>query len=110
MSCAAGTLEQSVLSLEYVQVPVSITVNCVPYDPTGDVVEFAFMPVGTDPAPADFKFGIWVACGVPLQFTAEILVGPGGTFVLPVGTYEIWIRIVDTPEIPVRSVGFLAIT
>jgi hypothetical protein len=34
-------------------------------------------------------------------YLARTTVGPGGTAVLAVGTYEMWVKVTDNPEIPV---------
>jgi hypothetical protein len=101
------SLNLSSLSTEYVQVPVSIIASGEPIDPTGDTVQFAFMKSGkpTDP---DWVNGTWDSA--PGGYLAQCLVGPAGDATLALGTYQIWLKVVDTPEVPVRQVGLLAIT
>ena len=96
----------SVLSTEYVRVPIAATVNNAPYNPTNDVVQFAFT-TGGDPVAGDWHAGVWDSGNAP--YVAQCLVGPGGV-ALTVGTWVIWVKITDNPEIPVRQVGQLAIT
>ena len=96
----------SVLATLYVKSRVTATVGCSVYNPTGDVVEFAFPAPGV--APVTWFTGSWETCN-PSTFYARILVGPTGTVTLPVGTYDMWMRITDAPEVPVMQVGTLRI-
>lgn len=106
-------ITQSALSCQYVQAAVTATAAGVPYNPTVDTVQFAFMTGNTNPGTADWKAGSWDGT-TPRPpgstYTAQCLVGPGGTTVLAAGTYAMWIKITDTPEIPVINVGPLKIT
>lgn len=95
----------SVLATEYVKSRVTATVGCVAYNPTGDVVEVAFPAPGV--SPTVWSVGSWETCGT--TYYARILVGPAGTVTLPVGTYTMWLRITDAPEIPVMEAGTLRI-
>lgn len=97
----------SVLSTEYIRVPIAATVNNFPYNPTGDVVAFAFT-TGANPASGDWHPGLWDSTNAP--YVAQCLVGPSGGVALTVGTWVIWVKITDNPEVPVRAVGQLAIT
>lgn len=88
----------SVLSTEYVRIPVTASKLGVPYDPTGDTVMMAFTLEGSGDGPTDFVTASWeTAAG---QFFALCLVGPAATQ-LPVGAYTAWVKITDSPEIPV---------
>lgn len=104
-----GTMDvnMSHLSTEYVQVPVSIIASGTPVDPTADTVQFAFV-TRRDPQVSDWVNGTWDTA--PGGYLAQCLVGPNGDVSLALGTYQIWLKIVDTPEVPVRQVGLLAIT
>ncbi|MGW5477700.1 hypothetical protein [Streptomyces sp. NPDC004008] len=99
-------------SREYVQALVDITVGTQPYNPTVDVVEFAFTAVNE--RPVTWYTGAWDGTS-PLPGTttyrAQILIGPGspGPTLAP-GKYQVWIRITDNPEQPVISFGWLSIT
>jgi hypothetical protein len=103
----------SVLSTEYVGFIVKAVINGNLYDPTGDSVSFAFLPLGSNPTSGDWMTGSWgtaTAYGAP-QYTARVLVGPGtGGHPLPAGDYVTWMKITDSPEVPVRVVGNLTIT
>jgi hypothetical protein len=101
------------LSTEYVQIPVSATVAGQPHDPTSDTVQFAFLASQTaSPQPADWVAASWsTASDAAYPYTAQCLVGPGAgaAISLAVGSYVIWLKITDNPEIPVRQVGILNI-
>jgi hypothetical protein len=100
------------LSTEYVLVPVSATKNGAPYNPTSDTVQFAFMPTATQfPGVSDWVAGQWdISSGNPIYpYNAKCLVGPGGTITLAIGTYVIYIKVTDSPEIPVLVGGQLQI-
>lgn len=101
-------LNLSHLSTEYIQVPVSIIAAGTPVNPTTDVVQFAFI-TGRAPISGDWVVGSWDTA--PGGYLAQCLVGPGGGVInLAVGTYQIWLKIFDNPETPVRPVGLLVIT
>jgi len=105
-------LSQSVLSLKYVQVPVYGEVNGVVHDPTADTVQMAFPVQGVDPVSGDLKTASWEVdtTQTPNVYYARCLVGPGGSVVLAVGRYDIWIKITDSPEQVYEKVGVLKIT
>lgn len=105
---ASADVNLSALSTEYVQVPVSIIASGTPVDPTADVVQFAFMKSGR-PDVDDWVDGSWDSA--PGGYLAQCLVGPdAGAVTLAPGTYQIWLKVFDAPEVPVRVVGLLAIT
>lgn len=101
----------SSLSSEYVLVPVTFTVSGSITDPTGDAVSMAFLPPGTDPAGGDWVAGSWESdttiTGHPVRY-ARCLVGPSGK-VLSKGSYTCWVRISDSPEVPVKQAGLLQV-
>lgn len=102
-------ITMSVLSTQYVMVPVDTTANGAPYNPTADVVQMAFMltPPGSNPGVSDWKTASWVTTSSG-NYTVRCLVGPAGT-ALAVGNYNVWIKITDNPEVPVQNVGILSI-
>lgn len=106
-------ITQSALSREFVAAAITATAAGVTVNPTSDVVEFAFTAVNVDPVPGDWKAGSWDGTQ-PRQpgtaYIAHCLVGPGGTVALPTGKYTMWVRITDSPEIPVIPFGLLHIT
>ena len=99
----------SALSTQYVQVQVN---NTEGIDPTGDTVTFAFVgPYATTSQAAEnpptslttWYTGAWDA-GTP--YVARILVGPvGGTATLTTGAYQVYVKVVDSPEVPVLFSG-----
>lgn len=104
---------QSSLSLEFVDAAVTVTVGGNPLNPTGDTVQFAFLPDGVKPGVGDWKTGSWDTTQprpTGNAYMAQCLVGPGGTVTLAPGTYTMWIKILDSPEVPVSSYGLLTIT
>lgn len=103
---------QSVLSTAYVQVPVTAWGTAGgAYNPTGDAVAFAFTlanyPVTE---PSAWVTGSWVTFPGP-AYWAQCLVGPqnGGT-ALSIGTYQVWVKVTDSPEVPVMQPTLLKIT
>lgn len=97
-------LTMSRLSREYVFLDVT-----TPNDLAGATAEVAFIgtPEGI-PAPAD-----WEAATLLLATTwrIRVLVGPGhlDAVELSPGDYQVWAKITDSPEMPVRRVGVLVI-
>jgi hypothetical protein len=99
-------------SREYVGADITATIQGEPYNPTSDVVEFAFTPVSG--RPTTWYAGGWDGTGPTTgsgAYRAQVLVGPGSTGpTLTAGKYTVWIRITDNPEQPVIPVGQLAVT
>jgi len=75
------------------------------YNPTADTVQMAFMPQPTQvPQPSDWQSALWatVTSNIVYPYAAYCLVGPGGTITLGIGTYVVYVKITDNPEIPIR--------
>jgi hypothetical protein len=107
-----NTISQSLLSTNFVQVPVSIK-SPAGYDPTGDAVAMAFTlqayPV-TEPGSGDWHAGSWVTFPGPVYW-AQCLVGPAnGGVPLAAGTWLGWVRVTDSPAVPVDQSFILQIT
>jgi len=107
-----NTVAQSVLSTNYLQVLIT-TKAPAGYNPTGDPVAMAFTPLTyplTSPTAAYWVTGQWVTFPGP-AYWCEALVGPanGGT-ALTLGTYQVWVKISDSPEVPVLQPCLLEIT
>lgn len=101
------------LSTEYVIVPIAATKTGLPYNPTGDVVQMAFMPTPTQvPITGDWTTSSWDTNTTnPIYpYSAKCLVGPAGAIVLGLGSYIIYLKITDNPEIPVLVGGQLVIS
>jgi hypothetical protein len=95
-------LEISTQSRPYIKVPVTAKLAGVVLNPTSDVVQMAFSLVGSDPS--TWYAAVWEtdSTTTPPTYLARILVGPGGaTGALALGTYNIWVKVTDNPEIPV---------
>jgi hypothetical protein len=101
----------SKLSLEYVAVPIThFTANGVAANPTSDSVYLAFKLRGARPAAGDWIAAAWETdAGPPVQYLAKVLVGPGGAVQLSPGTYTVWAKVTDNPEVPILSGGTLII-
>lgn len=108
-----STLSISQLSLQYVGVPVkAVTLAGASYNPTADVVKMAFMPTATQvPGSSDWMAAIWSAQPNSLlyPYAAFCLVGPGGTINPGIGTYVVYLKVTDNPEVPVLLVGYLEV-
>jgi len=105
-----NTISQSVLSTNYLQVPVTVW-SPSGYDPTADVVQFSFTVLSYPTIePVTWYAGSWVTFPGP-SYWAQVLVGPAnGGVSLPIGTYQGWTRITDSPAVPVTQSFLLRIT
>lgn len=104
------SLTISSLSTVYVQVPVRAYIEGQAYNVTGDAVAMAFMTGWTNPSSGDWHTGSWSVGEYGETYLAQLLVGPSGGLSLPVGTYSIWVKVTDNPEVPVTQPGMLTIT
>lgn len=86
----------SSLSKEYIL--ISVTADVVVTD---DPVAWAFTDPGVDPSA--WTAGDWAGS------RARILVGPGGSVTLTKGLRDVWLKVTDSPEIPVRKVGQISV-
>lgn len=116
MDLGGNTVQISSLSTMFLIVPVQVTQSGEPYDPTNDVIQFSFVQnFGSNPSPLSWVFGTWsVYQNYNYPYAAKCLIGPAITDVsggatLNVGTYNIWLRIFDNPEVPVFQAGMLQI-
>lgn len=91
----------SSLSLEYVKIQVTAFKNAAAYNPTSDSVSLAFTLNGVNPVTGDWATGSWETWSNPTRYFARCLVGPSGTKTLAVGEYSVWVKITDSPEVPV---------
>lgn len=111
MSGAAGTVQMSQLSLQYITVPVQAFQGGTAYNPTGGTVQFAFVDnVGSLPTSGQWVNGSWITIpNFNYPYSAQCLVGPGGATAPTAGTYNVWIKVTATPEVPVLIAGQLQI-
>ncbi len=107
----ANPLVIPAISLEYVRVQLSAEASGAPVNPTGDTVQMAFLPGSQAPESGDWKSATWDTdtTTTPTTYRAQCLVGPSGTVTLTRGSYTIWVKITDSPEVPVRPVGSLKV-
>ena len=89
----------SSLSVEYLHVDIECSVN-----PTSDTVSFAFMNTTGAPTVSDWVSGSWDNTITSSPYRAKCLIGTGGK-VLATGSYIIWVKVTDSPEIPVRKLS-----
>lgn len=104
------TLTQSVLSTQYVQTLIAVTSVSGDYDPTTDTIAWAFTSANAYPAvsPSAWTDGEWITYPGD-QWWAQILVGPAGAVTLATGTWQAWVKISDSPEVPVLQPFLLQI-
>lgn len=99
-------LEFTTASLEYVPVQVTATKSGAVYDPTSDTVQMAFVAgtVTTTPASLTFYTASWdTANGA---YYALCLVGPSpGVVALTAGIWTVYVKVTDSPEVPVKNAG-----
>jgi hypothetical protein len=101
------------LSTQYVIVPVNATKSGIAYNPTSDIVQFAFMPTPTQvPQVSDWQSAAWEtdSTNVLYPYNAKCLIGPSGIINLGIGTYVVYVQITDSPEIPVIIAGYLQVS
>jgi hypothetical protein len=110
------------LSLEDVNVIWTSQLAGTSIDPTGQtpgqpalVVQFAF-PVSSGNAlapaePSSWYQGSWLTGQTSAYYVAQCLVGPGGGVVtLTAGqAYDVWSKILGSPEVPAKFCGQLAV-
>jgi hypothetical protein len=94
-------------SLEYVRVPVRAEKSGAAYAPTGDTVQLAFLTSAAAPSGGDWKTASWDtdSSTYPATYWAQCLVGPGGTTTLTAGVWTVWVKVTDSPEVPVKRAG-----
>ena len=95
-------------SKEYLPVQVSATKEGVSFNPTGDSVQIAIPKTNVQPVSGDWKSASWDSYDG--EYFARILVGPGGDIVPLPGTYDIYVKVTDSPEVPALYAGKLIIT
>lgn len=89
--------KQYLHSVVSAQTPAGTTI-----DPSSDAVDLAVLATGTPPdGTTTWTAGTWTA-GADSTHVAQLIVGPGSTFgTLDPGTYDVYVRITDSPEVPV---------
>ena len=87
------------------------TVITADADPTSDVVAFAFVQGAT--RPTTFTAGTWKGAYASGQATAVTptigTTGSGAGIELAAGEWKAYVKVTDSPEVPVRSCGLLTL-
>lgn len=99
-------------STEYVYVPVGAKASGVAVDPTSDTAVMAFLAGAGPPESGDWKTASWDTdpTTTPPTYQARCLIGPsGGTVTLTAGIWTVWVKVTDSPEIPVKRAGQIKI-
>jgi hypothetical protein len=108
------TLTQLAVSTEPIQLQVTATSDGLPYDPSGDPVAIAFVPVTSppsspDPTSMEWNTAYWETDSGP-AYWASVLVGPlNGGVSLAVGTYLVVVKVTDSPAVPVKPGAYLTV-
>jgi hypothetical protein len=73
-------------------------------------VEIAFTLPGVEPAPGNWNAAEWAANPAGERgATAQILFGPGGTTSRPEGTWQAWVRVTASPQLPALPAGLIKV-
>lgn len=100
-------MRQSVLSTDFIRVPVADQLDATADPTTGTVPSLAFVALTADPIVGDWHSGTWETLGT--TYYARALVGPGGV-ALAEARYKVWVKWTDADGTPVcRSHGVLDI-
>jgi hypothetical protein len=104
-------MDRPAISNEFIRVLTSaVDENGAAVDPTVDPVALAFISEGDAiTASSTFVAGTWETNSAdpasPLYY-ARVLAGPAGAYIPTAGTsIDIYIKVTDSPEVPVRHVG-----
>ncbi len=98
------TIRIEALSTEYIHIPVTSD-----GDVTAAPVSIAIVARGTEPDSGDWQNAAWKPNTTPPQ--ATVLIGPGTPFGLEQGSaYDVWVRVTESPEIPIRRAGSIYLT
>jgi hypothetical protein len=98
-------LTMSRLTREFVHIDVGSDDDLTPTE-----ASIAFVAEGQLPTEGDW-YAAELAPVSESEWRASVLVGPGADpgVTLPVGAYQTWVRLVDSPEMPVMPVGILEV-
>jgi hypothetical protein len=102
-----NVLTRSATSRDYIRVPTVAWELGDTSDPTFFQVEFALPVQGQQPS--TWVTGDWEANHVKKQYWARVLAGPLTSFALPVGRYDIYVRVSTVSEKPQEKVGVLVL-
>lgn len=104
-----GTLKPaavSALSAEYVAVQVSASLDGVAVSPTALTVDFAVVAATVLPQSGDWHAAAWNTEAQAWSTVYEVTYLVSG---FAVGEYDVWIKVVDTPNVVVSFLGRLSI-
>ena len=93
-------------------IPVTVTTpQGANPDTSLDTVQFqftpGFLPPRSQPDDSAWTDGHWLKQG--RQLLAAITIGPGTLWPLSRGTWVIWIKVLDSPTVPVKAVDTVTI-
>ena len=111
------TLTQLQVSTEPIQIQIAATSEGSVYDPSGDAVAIAFVPITSppsspDPTSMEWNTAYWEtdSANPGSTYWASILVGPeNGGIPLSVGSYLAVVKVTDSPAVPVKQGCYLQI-
>lgn len=93
------------VSTEYLHGPVTASATL-----DTQTVEVAFVtPASAVPSDATSWITATWEGGAATTRTWRVLIGPGSAAPLAAGSYGVWVRITDTPEVPIRKHDILTI-
>jgi hypothetical protein len=99
-------------SKEFVRVPVAASEAGADINVTTQPVAIAIVPTGAKPDVGAWKTAEWETdpSSDPDTYYARLLIGPtSGNFILTLGEiYDVYVRVTDNPEIPIRNAGAVA--
>lgn len=104
-------MDRPAQSTEYIRVlTAAVDEDGATVDPTVDPVALAFISEGEAiTASSTFVAGTWetdVADPTTPLYYARVLAGPAGAYVPVAGTsIDVYIKVTDSPEVPIRHVG-----
>lgn len=103
-----GFIRFPVTSTQFVVADITTMAGGMSFNPTSCTVNFAFISGPTQPQQQDWIAGSWVAESYP--YVAQVLVGPNnGGLTLSQGSYQIWVQVISSPQVPVMQVGTIEI-
>jgi hypothetical protein len=117
----ANFLPIAALSLEEVNVTWTSELAGTSVDPTGAAAGSTLLPVqmafpvstGNPAAPAEpsaWFAASWLVGGTSTGYVSQALVGPGGVVTLTAGmSYDVFGRVIGTPESPVKFAGTIEV-
>jgi len=95
-------------SVEYIRVQMTVEKNGAVFDPTSDVVKMTFTEEDSLVGTESWYVGSWETAGS--KYFARCLVGPApGLVELTHGTWFVWVKVTDSPEVPIKRAGVVEV-